>query len=376
MAPEAAAASAPTRTHLFLTAALAAFVWPLGVRAQAAPQAPGETGRDFSLVVMPIPVSNPAIGNGLAIGAMALYKVGDAERPWVTAVGGLYTDTQSWGGLFGQKAYFAGDRVRVTAGAGGGVFNTEFFGIGQSAGLRGVSVPIKETGKVGLIEVLVRVAPHLYLGPEYRYVEVRTSLNPAQIRYPDQQIPAPELDSIVPALGVASEYDTRDNEFSPRRGLLGKAVYLRAAKSLGAKSDFGRVEASLNGYHGLDARSVLAWRVSLCWTGGGAPFYQLCSFGQQSDLRGYQAGQYIDHAMYAVQAEYRRHLFWRLGAVAFAGIGEVSDSFWSMNTKDLLPAGGVGLRLLASKTYGVNVRVDYAKGKDSDGLYFSIGEAF
>ena len=43
---------------------------------------------------------------------------------------------------------------------------------------------------------------------------------------------------------------------------------------------------------------------------------------------------------------------------------------------DLLPAGGAGLRLLVSETYGVNVSIDYARGKDSDAIYVQIGEAF
>lgn len=373
------------RCRLFAAAAaVTACAWPLRPQAQPAPEPaaaeaappPDSSGRNFSLVVVPIPVSNPAVGHGLAIGGMALYKVGGSERPWVTAAGGLYADTKSYGALVGQKAYFAHDRVRLTAGVGGGVFNTEFFGIGQNAGRRGDAIPIKETGKGGLFEILLRVAPHLYLGPEYRYINLRTSLDLADVQFPDQQIPSFELNSTVAALGIAGEYDTRDSEFGPRRGLYGKAVWLRSDRALGSIRDFNRFELGLNGYHGLDKNSVLAWRASLCFSGGGTPFYQLCSFGQQSDLRGYQSGQYIDHAMYSVQAEYRRHLFWRVGAVAFAGVGEVSDSFYHMNTRNLLPAGGVGLRLQASTTYKVNVRVDYAVGKDSDGLYFSVGEAF
>lgn len=79
--------------------------------------------------------------------------------------------------------------------------------------------------------------------------------------------------------------------------------------------------------------------------------------------------------MYAVQAEYRRHLFWRLSAVAFAGVGEVAESFNKTSTNHLLPAG-VGLRFQASKKYNVNAGVDYAVGKHSGAFYFRIGEAF
>lgn len=384
------------RVELFAAAALVAAPWPTALHAQSSrevsrpPQeaaeaaraaSPGKDGggggpRNFNLVATPIPVANPAVGNGVAVAALGLYKVGDAPRPWVTVLGGLYTDTKTWGALIGQKAYLGGDRFRLTAGVGGGVFNTEFFGIGQNAGRRGISVPIKETGKGGLIEALVKVAPNIYIGPEFRYLNLYISVDPADTRFPDQQIPDLNRDSTIAALGVSTEYDTRDSEFGPSKGIYATGVWLRASEKLGGSFDFDRVEAAVNGYHRLDPKAVLAWRASACWTGGGAPFYQLCSFGQTSDLRGYQAGQYIDHAMYAVQLEYRRHLFWRIGAVAFAGVGEVADSFYEMNTRDLLPAGGVGLRFLASKEYNVNVRIDVAKGKGSEAFYVSVGEAF
>ena len=37
--------------------------------------------------------------------------------------------------------------------------------------------------------------------------------------------------------------------------------------------------------------------VNGCATGQGAPFWDLCFYGQNNDLRGYAAGQYRDHAM-------------------------------------------------------------------------------
>ncbi|WP_265468552.1 hypothetical protein [Arenimonas daejeonensis] len=41
-----------------------------------------------------------------------------------------------------------------------------------------------------------------------------------------------------------------------------------------------------------------------------------------------------------------------------------------------LPSGGAGLRFRASKTYNINISLDYAVGRDSEALYFYIGEAF
>lgn len=42
----------------------------------------------------------------------------------------------------------------------------------------------------------------------------------------------------------------------------------------------------------------------------------------------------------------------------------------------MLPAGGFGLRYLASKEANVNLRADIAWGKDGAAFYFGIGEAF
>jgi outer membrane protein assembly factor BamA len=343
--------------------------------AQEADAAPAQaSGRNFSFVIMPIPVSDPSIGNGLALASAAFYRAGGASRPWTTAVGALYTDTESYAAFAGQKAYLAGDRVRVTAGVGAGVFNVDFYGIGQAAGGRGRSIPIEQKGEGGLAEVLVRVAPNLYVGPRYRLIDLRTSINLAELPFPDLQIPEIELRSRSSALGLSGEYDTRDSEFQPSKGLYGSAQWLHADEAFGSDFNYDRVEIKLAGYHRLEAKSVLAWRGSTCWAGSRAPFYDICNFGSQNDLRGYVSGQYRDHAMYAMQAEYRRHLFWRFGAVAFAGVGGVAPSFDEMSK--LLPAAGLGLRIQASKKYGVNAAIDYAWGDDSQALYFSIGEAF
>jgi len=80
--------------------------------------------------------------------------------------------------------------------------------------------------------------------------------------------------------------------------------------------------------------------------------------------------------MWAMQAEYRMPLFWRFGAVAFAGVGGIAPGIDQLGDSTVLPSAGVGLRFAASKTYRVNVSLDAAWGKDSSAVYFYIGEAF
>lgn len=331
---------------------------------------------DVNIIVMPIPISNPALGDGLGVGAGVLYKAAGSDRPWTTGVGGLYTDNGSWAAAVFQKAYIGDDRFRILGGGGVGEFNIDFYGVGAAAGDRGFSVPITQKAGFATAQALMRVAPHTYVGLQYKLVDMTTSINFDPPPFPDMDIPPLELNSTVSALGLSAQYDTRDDEFRPTSGIYGTLVWLQADRALGSDHDYGRVEAGVNGYSSSEERTVWAWRASTCWAGDGAPFYDICNFGSQADLRGYVQGQYRDYSMFTVQAEYRRKLTDRFGIVVFAGVGAVASDFGSMSGDELLPAAGVGVRYLASRDYGLNVGIDYAVGEDSSAMYFRIGEAF
>ena len=64
-------------------------------------------------------------------------------------------------------------------------------------------------------------------------------------------------------------------------------------------------------------------------------------------------------------------LFWRFGLVAFGGRGEVAPGVDKFRSDQFLPAGGTGIRFLLSKQYHVNLRTDFAWGKDT--FAWSVG---
>ena len=116
-----------------------------------------------------------------------------------------------------------------------------------------------------------------------------------------------------------------------------------------------------------------AYNLSACMTGGQAPFFAQCIFGTNNVLRGCPAGRYIDRDMLAVQVEYRPLVWWRLGAAIFAGVGVVGPRFQDFDHKKLLPGAGLGPRFNLSTKYHVNLRADFAWGKN--GYTFSMGPA-
>jgi hypothetical protein len=93
-------------------------------------------------------------------------------------------------------------------------------------------------------------------------------------------------------------------------------------------------------YWSLTDKQVLAYNLYLCGTGGSPPFYANCIYGVQNELRGYEAGRYIDRYMLATQLEYRLVLPWRFGFVTFGGIGGVASGDLHFRNENFLPAAG------------------------------------
>jgi outer membrane protein assembly factor BamA len=90
------------------------------------------------------------------------------------------------------------------------------------------------------------------------------------------------------------------------------------SQGLGSKYSFQSYKVTFNKYQEFGSRQVLAYNAYFCATGGAPPFYGNCIYGANNELRGYQAGRYLDRYMFATQLEYRLFLRWRLGVVAFA----------------------------------------------------------
>lgn len=349
--------------------------------------APDKSARD--LVVFPIPISNPTIGTGLALTAALFYKIGQASNPSLTGVGAFLTSNNSWGFGVYQKANLAGDRFRLTAMFGYASLKYDFFGTGNAAAARGISIPITQQGFMVIPRALVRVKGPLYAGLQYRFLRADTTIRISDISFggelpgqlpnlPDQlpEISDPEIGVTSAGLGPIVQYDSRDSEFGPTKGWMVEFKTNFSRGAVGSDFSYESYTLAINHFRQVGENKVLAFHVSGCRVTGRVPFFDLCLFGTGNDLRGYEGGRYRDKAMFAAQAEFRWRFWKKFGLVTFVGVGAVAKDFGEFKGDELLPAGGAGLRYLASEEYGVNVSVDFAVGKDISAFYFRIGEAF
>jgi len=112
---------------------------------------------------------------------------------------------------------------------------------------------------------------------------------------------------------------------------------------------------------------------------GDPPFQSLSLLGdsgKQNLMRGYYRGRYRDKNIIVFQTEYRIPLWWRFGAVAFIGVGNVASAFDMFKIKTVKYSYGAGLRFQLDDKEKINLRIDIGFGKETSGFYFTIGEAF
>jgi hypothetical protein len=360
---------------------------PGTVPPEASPAEPGAPplakGADQTdLLVVPIPISNPAIGTGLTVAAVLFYNPNGEPHPWISGLGAGYTSTKSWAGGAFHSMSLGHDKVRLLGFAGYGDVNVKFYGIGPEAGANGIHIALEEKAFVGLFDAQVRFVDHgffshFYAGGRLEYFKINSSADLAPANRPDLDLPRLELTSTLASVGPAITYDSRDRPFAPSRGVYVQGSWLFGAKGLGSDFTHNKLDFAANAYFTVGRTTVIGVRGQLCGVSGKAPFYDLCLFGRNGDLRGYETGRYRDGATWAVQGEVRQHLFGKFGVVGFGGVGgiapEIGDIF---KHSTVLVAGGGGLRYMASRSNNVNLRLDIAFGKDGKAVYFGIGEQF
>lgn len=182
---------------------------------------------------------------------------------------------------------------------------------------------------------------------------------------------------LTSGLGLAVSWDTRDNNFFPSSGGYYEAYTSNFFKSIGSDFNYSKSVIDLRQYMLTTSDHVLALQAYLLSEGGNPPFYDLGLLGGSKLMRGTIMGRYRDKTYYVVQSEYRMpELVWRFGLILFAGFGDVAPSVGSITISTVKPTYGFGIRFRFDELEKVEIRMDVGFGKESNGIYFDINQAF
>jgi len=225
------------------------------------------------------------------------------------------------------------------------------------------------------INALRATAPKLYLGLRYWMDHLDISGFEAGGLLDENPIPGEE-GGMVSGLGPVLNWDRRDNVFYPAKGSYLELATLFNGRWVGSAYSFTKITLDARAYYQNRWDHVLAGNIYLENNAGQVPFIQMALIGGTRRMRGYYEGRFRDRSMGIVQAAYRFPLIWRLKMAVFGGYGAVADEINELTIGDFRYTIGAGLRILLLEDEKAHIRLDYGLGKNTSGVYITIGEAF
>jgi outer membrane protein assembly factor BamA len=201
-------------------------------------------------------------------------------------------------------------------------------------------------------------------------------------------IPVPPADSGEPVgwrggvafgMGLAATYDTRDNAYYPTRNIYVEARSMSYLKLVGGTFEYNRSYLDMRGYESFklgENTAVIGGQMVWDYTIGGAPFYDMPTYGGADKMRGILSGRYVDRSSLTAQVELRSKLFWIVGAAVFAGVGDVAPSIDKHSFAHMKTVAGFGIRAYLDQEGGLIGRIDLGFSEWGTGVYVTFAEAF
>jgi hypothetical protein len=224
------------------------------------------------------------------------------------------------------------------------------------------------------IGVLYKIQSKLYFGPSFsfQYSSIQPDNKDSEFARSDTR----GIGTIYGSgMGCQLTYkNTPKGQIYIREGNIFRLSGSHHVPLLRGSSEFTNIKIDYRHYIPVLSRCVFAYNICGKTSLGEVPFFEMPDLEGKDILRGgsYEKGKYF----LASQAEFRFPLFWRFGAVVFAGAGEVEDTVQKFGT-DICVAGGIGGRIALNRNKNINMRFDYAyNNRGESNIYIKIKEAF
>jgi hypothetical protein len=183
---------------------------------------------------------------------------------------------------------------------------------------------------------------------------------------------------VLLGIGPKLVLDTRNRTLAPQKGSRIQICSMFIGIGGVGKYKYSRFTFDARKYIPLNqGKTTLALQTICDYAGDDAPFYEAPQLGGKERLRGIgHPLRKTGRAVWLARAEMRQHLWWRIGVVAFAGIGEADNNFQNIFS-DIISSGGGGLRFRMLPNDPFNVRCDFGiSSAGTTGFFISLKEAF
>jgi len=241
---------------------------------------------------VPVIITEPAIGYGGGLAMVYFHdKVGSQKGspPSVSALVGAATENGTWFAGGGHLGIWADDTIRYTGGLGKGVVKMEYYGLPSlGGGERKYGVYFETEATFFMQELQFRLwDSNFFAGVGYTFIDTQNKFRLSADNLPPN-LPEVSFDSRSAALNVMLNYDSRDNLFTPSKGIAGEIKVMDFNENWGGDDNYKKYRASILSYTTLSDTLILGLRGDVKALEGDAPFYAYPFI----DMRGVKAMQF------------------------------------------------------------------------------------
>ena len=333
----------------------------------------------LGLTVIPIIYYTPETKMAFGAGSLFTYRFGlffKNSRPSTLYFGAIYTQMKQYSFQLKPEIYLKNNTLFLTGNFLMERFPTNFWGLGPETtdSQKESFTPQTYFMEVGYQHKIIPER-HLYFGLKY-HLE-RTLIKEKELgKLLDRNLVIGSNGGLLSGPGIIINYDSRDNIFFPADGLYLQLFGFWNDRTFGSDFNYLSFKADLRQYISVGQDQVLAWQAVFDTCVGDAPFYKMPKVGGDSLLRGFYSGRFRDRNLAAFQTEYRFPIWKKISGVVFGAMGSLADRFRDISWDNLKYSGGFGLRFKIIPKEKANLRVDFAFGPHTYGIYFKAGEAF
>ncbi len=331
---------------------------------------------------IPVPyiLTEPALGGfGIAIAPVFLTQrpplidtvAGEVKytpvAPDITGGIGLYTANASWLTAAFRRGTFIKSKIKYMAGGGYGDINMSFFRTIPQLGEKEFKFSIKTLPV--FLQATKRISKsNWYAGLKYLFLKTEVGYVGDTLSKPDFVTPK-EYSSVVSQLGGVVELDTRDNIFTPDKGI---KLHFDAEASdniLGSDYDYWRLNYYMYGYNQLSDKLIGGLRVDGQQAFSNPPFFML----PYVNLRGVPSYRYQGNASIVTEAEFRWDFIRRWSIMFYGGAAKAFNEWSDFGQAELVYGYGTGFRYFIARKFKLRMGIDIARGPEEFAYYIVFG---
>lgn len=321
--------------------------------------------KSSKLLPLAIPITEPAVGFGIIGGVMYnIIKKDSLQKPDMLAGIAGITTNGTWMAGGGYLGYWNEDSIRFTGFTGYGNIIMDYYGLGSEH-------PIQFDQEAFFLsqQLMFRLGEsNFFLGGKYQLSTIYIN----QDYFPERVVDLDDLFKTVNSgVSIITEFDNLNHFLSPTKGYKIELSYDQNLEVIGSRKNWGTFNLNINMYLPVNDWWIPAFRIESHVATGSPPFYAY----PYVSLRGIPALRYQGKTSLVVETEQLFNIAERWGVVGFTGIGTAVKSVEDDNNEIVWNAGS-GIRFLASRSMGVKVGMDVARGPEEWAYYFTVGSAW